>query len=442
MSKRQIYRPRPISGFPEWLPEQRLVEQRWMDHIRTVFESYGFCSIETPSVEELDVLTAKGEVDKEIYTIQRLQADEADKSEARLALHFDVTVPFARYVAQHFNDLDFPFKRYQMQRVWRGERPQDGRFREFYQCDIDVINVDHLPLHFDAEIPAVAMKCVAGLNIGPIRLHVSNRKILDGYLAGLGIEDRVPVIRILDRFDKIGSDGVTAALEAELGFDADSAAKCLALASIQTTDGGFADQVRGLGVEHDTLTEGLEELSFVIDYLNRALPGADILADLSIARGFDYYTGTVYEGRFTEHPGFGSVLAGGRYDDLAGSYINRKLPGVGISIGLTRIFGKMVSEGTLPIGAKTPTEILVVLPTEDRRAMVADTARQLRDRGHKVEMFHGPVKIARQIAYASKKGIPYVWFPPFDDDQHHEVKDMTSGVQQAADPASWTMPRA
>ncbi|MEO0392836.1 MAG: histidine--tRNA ligase [Pseudomonadota bacterium] len=438
MSKQKIYRPRPISGFPEWLPEQRLVEQRWMDHIRRVFESYGFCSIETPSVEELDVLLAKGEVDKEIYAIQRLQADEADKSEARLALHFDVTVPFARYVAQHFNDLDFPFKRYQMQRVWRGERPQDGRFREFYQCDIDVINVDHLPLHFDAEIPAVAMQCIAGLNIGPVRLHVSNRKILDGYLSGLGITERVPAIRILDRFDKIGTDGVMAALQQELGYDAERATKCLALASIQTRDNAFANRVRALEVEDPILHEGLDELSFVIDYLNRELPEADILADLSIARGFDYYTGTVYEGRFTEHPGFGSIIAGGRYDDLAGSYINRKLPGVGISIGLTRIFGKMVSEGTLPVAAKTPTDILVVLPAEEHRPQVAETAKTLRQRGFNVEMFHGPVKIARQIAYASKKSIPFVWFPPFDDDQPHEVKNLSTGEQGPADPSTWT----
>ena len=439
MSKQKIYRPRPVSGFPEWLPEQRLVEQRWMDHIRKAFESYGFCSIETPSVEELDVLLAKGEVDKEIYAIQRLQADEADKSESRLALHFDVTVPFARYVAQHFNDLDFPFKRYQMQRVWRGERPQDGRFREFYQCDIDVINVDHLPLHFDAEIPAAALECVAGLDIGPIRLHISNRKILDGYLAGLGIEDRVPVIRILDRFDKIGSDGVMAALTGELGMAEDLARKAHALATIQTSDSSFGAQVRALGVEHETLEEGVSELEFVMDYLVREVPEADILADLSIARGFDYYTGTVYEGRFTELPGFGSVIAGGRYDDLAGSYINRRLPGVGISIGLTRIFGKMVADGMLKTGPKTPTQVLVALPSEERRELAAETAKTLRKRGMNVEMFHAATKIGKQIGYASKKGIPYVWFPPFEDGQPHEVKSMETGEQIAATPDSWTI---
>src|SRR5690606_12496498 len=178
MSKdRKIYKPKPISGFPEWLPEERLVEQRWFDHIRRVFGSYGFCNIETPSVEELDVLTAKGEVDKEIYVIERLHKDENDTKEARLALHFDQTVPMARYVAMNFNDLVFPFKRYQMQRVWRGERPQMGRMREFYQCDIDIINVDSLPLSFDAEVAGVMYEVLEGLNIGKVQLRISNRKI-------------------------------------------------------------------------------------------------------------------------------------------------------------------------------------------------------------------------------------------------------------------------
>ena len=168
MSKKQIYKPKPISGFPEWLPETRMVEQQWLDHIRRVFESYGYASIETPAAEEIDVLTAKGETDKEIYTLTRLQADEDDKKEARIGLHFDQTVPFARYTAMHFNELDFPFKRYAMQKVWRGERPQLGRMREFYQCDIDVIHVDHLPLHFDAEMPVVIYEALEGLDIGRI----------------------------------------------------------------------------------------------------------------------------------------------------------------------------------------------------------------------------------------------------------------------------------
>lgn len=429
-----VYRPRPISGFPEWLPEYRMVELKWLDEIRAAFESFGFCSIETPSVEELDVLLAKGETDKELYVLKRHQGEEGD--EARLGLHYDVTVPFARYTAQHFNELVFPFKRYQMQRVWRGERPQEGRFREFRQCDIDVINVDSLPLHFDAEIPAIVYDVLRRLGIDDVRLHISNRKILEGYLRGLGVEDPVAAIRILDKLDKIGPAEVVAQLQA-LGLTENAAEKGLGLAEIRTIDASFAGQVRDLGVAHPLLDEGLGELAFVMDSLSH-LPAGAVLADLSIARGFDYYTGTVYEGRFTGYPGFGSVVAGGRYDDLAGSFINKKLPGVGISLGLTRLFAKLTAEGRITAGAKTPTQLLIVLPSEEKRAEVAALASSFRARGLKVEMYHAPQKLARQLTYASRKGIPHVWFPPFDPGQPHEVKDMASGAQTTADPANWT----
>lgn len=214
----KIYKPAPISGFPEWLPEERIVEQRWLDHIRRTFESYGFCSIETPSVEALEAITAKGEVDKEIYVLERLQKDADEKSEARLALHFDQTVPLARYTAQHFNDLVFPFKRYQMQRVWRGERPQMGRMREFTQCDIDVINVDHLPLSFDAELAAMMYEVLDGLGIGKVQMRISNRKILMGLLNECDLnEDRhVDVLRTVDKLEKIGEDAVKEILLNEL----------------------------------------------------------------------------------------------------------------------------------------------------------------------------------------------------------------------------------
>ncbi len=219
MSKeRKIYKPGPIRGFPEWLPEERLIEQRWFDNIRRVFESYGFCNIETPSVEELDVLAAKGEVDKEIYVIERLHKDENDKSEARLALHFDQTVPMARYVAMNFNNLVFPFKRYQMQRVWRGERPQMGRMREFYQCDIDIINVDSLPISFDAEVASVMYEVLESLNIGRVQLRINNRKILMGLLESMGITDTTAVTRIIDKKEKVGEQDTIADL-VKLGLD-------------------------------------------------------------------------------------------------------------------------------------------------------------------------------------------------------------------------------
>jgi histidyl-tRNA synthetase len=424
-----------ISGFPEWLPEQRIVELKWMDEIRRVFESYGFCSIETPSIEEIDVLLAKGETDKEIYTINRLQADD-DKSDARLGLHYDLTVPLARYVAEHYNDLVFPFKRYQIQRAWRGERPQVGRYREFYQCDIDVINIDQLPLQFDAEIPAIIYDVIRRLEVGNFQISISNRKILEGYFRGLGIENTTAAIRIVDKLDKIGEDGVLSQLQSTLPLPREIAQRCLELARIRTTDLSFVDQVHALGVETPLLTEGLNELVFVLDNL-RSLPPETILADLSIARGLDYYTGTVYETRLLEYPTLGSICSGGRYDNLTGSFINRKLPGVGISLGLTRLFAKLMLEQQLPVGPKSPTQVLVVLPRAERREESARTARLLRERGLNVEMYHTPGKIANQLRYASRKGIPHVWFPPFEDGGKHEVKHMTTETQVEADPTTW-----
>lgn len=438
MTEQRIYKPRPIAGFPEWLPEVRRVEQKWMDHIRKVFESYGFCSIETPSVEEIDVLRAKGEVDKEIYVIERLHKEENDTDESRLALHFDQTVPLARYVAQHFNELDFPFKRYQMQKVWRGERPQAGRFREFYQCDIDVIGVDNVPIHFDSELAAIMIDILRGLNIGPFQMQISNRKILMGLCAGLGIADPAPVTRAVDKIEKIGKDE-TRKLLIEAGLDDQSADKILTFAAIKTPDSSFVEQVLALGVSHEMLAQGLAELASVMDQLKHVETGF-VVADLSIVRGLDYYTGTVYETKLLENTSFGSICSGGRYEDLAGSYINKHLPGVGISIGLSRLFDFMRLNNRLDISAKSPTDILVCLPSEDRRNEASSTARLLRGRGFNVELYHSDQKIKKQLGYAEKKGIPFVWFPPFEDGQPHEVKNMTTGEQTTATPQDWTKP--
>lgn len=443
MSDHKVYKPKPISGFPEWLPEYRAVELQWLDKIRAVFESYGFCNIETPSVEEIDALSAKaGETEKEIYTLTRLQADDDSSKEARLALHFDLTVPMARYVAQHFGQLVFPFKRYQMQKSWRGERPQKGRYREFYQCDIDVVNIDDLPLHFDAELPAVLFEAYQALDIPPVELHISNRKMLVGYLQGLGIADAAPVTRTLDKLDKIGVDGVLKVLMEE-GLAADLAQKALAFVQIKTTDSSFADAVRALGVTNELMEQGIAELQFVTDNLKH-LHGNGLVANLGIIRGLDYYTGTVLEVRFKDSPAHWpkgtpplSIGGGGRYDDLAGSFINQKLPGIGVSIGLTRLFGLLMDQGKIAAGSKSPADVLVVLPDEARRAEASETARTLRARGFKVEMYHRDAKIKNQVAYAEKKGIGYVWFPPFKDGQPHEIKNMATGEQAQADAASW-----
>ncbi len=432
--KKKIYKPTAISGFPEWLPEVRRAEQAWFDHIRKVFESYGFCNIETPSVETLDAINAKGgdggaDVDKEVYVLERLHKQEGDK-EARLALHFDQTIPLARYTAQHFNDLVFPFKRYQMQRVWRGERPQSGRFREFYQCDIDVINVDTLPLHFDAEMPAIIWEILSslpGMENENIQIRISNRKILIGFLESLEITNITDVTRWIDKQDKLPKDQIRHELK-ELGLSDNKITAIFELTS--------SNILSDIDSKNMTMKEGIEELSFVMNQLSH-LPKGAVVADLSIVRGLDYYTGTVYETVFTEDPSYGSICSGGRYDDLASNYINKKLPGVGISIGFSRLFERIRTKGQLPNLGKSPADILMVMPSEEKRSEAAQTARILRDRGYNVELAHGG-KLKRQLAYAEKKGIPYTWFPPFDDEGKHEVKNMDTGEQKPALPTEWS----
>lgn len=429
--KQTIYKPKAISGFPEWLPEERLVEQRWFDHIRKTFESYGFCSIETPSVEEIDVLLAKGEVDKEIYVLERLHKDEDSDKDARLALHFDQTVPFARYTAQHFNELVFPFKRYQIGRVWRGERPQMGRMREFYQCDIDVINVDNLPLHFDAEVAAMAYEALAGLNVGKVQLRISNRKILIGVLkANDHIEDVGAVLSAIDKFEKIGEEE-TKVLIAKALYDEHDIAEVEFIFGI-IKDGPIA-------IPNELMTEkvqeGIKELDEILSNLKH-LPDGAVKMDLSIVRGLDYYTGTVYETQLLDVPEFtGSVCSGGRYDDLAGTFIKKKLPGVGISIGFSRLFDviRQTRPELLNIGAKSPTDILIY--TEDKDINANDTAQILRKRGLNVEVFHTVKKWDKHFKYASKKLIPYIWYVSKNG---HEVKNLTSDEKTKADPKTWS----
>lgn len=446
MSK--IYKPKSISGFPEWLPEVRALELQWLDHIRKTFESYGFVNIETPAVEEVDVLLSKGETDKEIYTINRLQADEKDKSDARLALHFDLTVPFARYTAQHFNELSFPFKRYQIQKVWRGERPQEGRFREFYQCDIDIINPDNLPMHFDAEIPAVIDEILQGLSLPSYKIYINNRKILLGYVQALGLESIASeVLRTLDKRDKIGISGVrtslklTKRLEGAVSKEISNTQidKLVSLIEITGSDQSVIDKARALNVKNDLFEEGLQELSAVLAALS-GLVGNRIVADLSIVRGFDYYTGTVYETKFDEHPDIGSIVSGGRYADLAGSYISKNLPGVGISIGLTRMLSVLLTKGIVKPQRASKTDVLITIVEEEQRNDAFKLAQQFRQRGLKVEIYHAAQKMQKQLGYAEKKEIPFVWFLPGAENPAHQVKDMTARTQSDADPMTW-MPK-
>jgi histidyl-tRNA synthetase len=429
----------PLSGFPEWLPADRIVEQHVVDTVRSVFELHGFSSIETRSVEPLDQLLRKGETDKEIYVLRRLQADpdETDSAAAsqQLGLHFDLTVPFARYVLENAGKLDFPFRRYQIQKAWRGERPQEGRYREFLQADIDVIGRDTLPFHYEVEVPLVVAEALSRLPIPPVRIRINNRKVPEGFYRGLGIEDVAAVLRAVDKLAKIGPAGVTREL-LSLGYDDKQAARCLALAGISATDGSFVDAVRALGVSHPGLDEGLDELVRVVDAATEHAPGLFVV-DLSVARGLDYYTGTVYETSLVGHEGIGSICSGGRYDALA-SDGTTSYPGVGISLGVTRLLGRMFGQGLLRASRSVPTCVLVALPDEESRSACMRVAATLRGRGIAVEVAPEATKYGKQIRFAERRGIPYVWFP--QPEGGAEVRDIRSGEQVPADADTWQPP--
>ncbi|MEN0064861.1 MAG: histidine--tRNA ligase [Myxococcota bacterium] len=424
--------PKRKSGFVEWLPEDQVVEDVFVSAIRRTYELHGFAHLFLRSVEPVDVLLRKdGDTNKEIYGVQRLQA-ERDET-VSMGLHFDLTVPFARYVKDNAGHLSFPFKRYQIQRSWRGERPQKGRYREFIQADADVVSRGPLPLAFDIELPALLIETMAALPVPPVTLRLNNVKILEGFCQGLGIEDPSGTLRIVDKLDKIGADGVRKILTESL--QADQIDKLLALADIETSDASFAEQVRALGVTHDRLEQGLDELTEVMRGIGTPSRG-QIVACLRIARGLDYYTGTVFEGVMEGHEGIGSVCSGGRYDRLAGD----ELPGIGISIGVTRLLGILVDEGKLTGSRQTPTAVLVALNNDDHRPAARELARSLRDRGVATEVFPQPLPYGKQIKYALNKGIPYVWFAEVDEAGVHKVKDLAAKQERPVDPATWTPP--
>ncbi|PQZ93793.1 histidine--tRNA ligase [Arthrobacter sp. MYb227] len=424
-----------ISGFPEWLPQERAVEQHVLDTLRRIFELHGFANIETRAVETVGQLLRKGEIDKEVYGLSRLAAEETAKDDPNaLALHFDLTVPFARYVVENAGHLPFPFRRYQMQKVWRGERPQDGRFREFTQADIDVVGDGELPFRYDVELALVIAEALSALPIGDFRLRVNNRKLAEGFYLGLGLEDTAGVLRSIDKLEKIGADKVTELLKTELGATDEQAAAALALAQICTADVSFVEQVRALGVTHPLMEEGLAELTQVIEAAVRRAPGK-VVADLSIARGLDYYTGTVYETVLVGHESLGSICSGGRYESLA-SKGKKNYPGVGLSIGVTRLVSRMLAEETAVAARQVPSAVLVTLANDDSWNDAQDVAAALRARGIACEVAAKAEKFGKQIKYADKRGIPFVWFTT--EEGTHEVKDIRSGAQEVADPASWT----
>ena len=431
----------PISGFPEYLPSERIVEQRFLDVIRETFELHGFSSVETRAVEPLDRLLGKGgDADKELYGVSRIERDDAtgdlEMGLGELGLHFDMTVPFARYVLENAGKLAFPFRRYQIQKAWRGERPQEGRYREFTQADIDVVDVGQLSPHFEAEMPLVIADVFSRFPVGEFVIQVNDRKIPNGFYQGIGIADVIGTLRIVDKLDKLGPEKVKALL-VESGTTPEQADQCLALAAIRSTDLGFVEQVRALGVEHPLLDEGLESLANVIRTGMAHAPGK-LVADLRIARGLDYYTGTVYETQFVGHESWGSFCSGGRYDALASDGRNT-YPGVGISIGVTRILGLLIGRGLVTASRSTPAAVLVALTDDESREGAVAVATALRRRGIACEVAPTAARFGKQIRYAERRGIPYVWFPGADE-SGDEVKDIRSGEQVPASARSWTPP--
>jgi histidyl-tRNA synthetase len=429
---------RPISGFPEWLPSERIVEQHFLDVIRETFELHGFASVQTRAVEPIERLSSMGEdTDKEIYAISRLAGSDDSSREPRLGLHFDLTVPFARYVLENAGKLTFPFRRYQIQPVWRGERPQEGRYREFIQCDIDIVDVGELAPHYEAELPLVVADAFSKLPIGPFRIQVNNRKIPEGFYLGIGLTDVKAVLRIVDKLDKIGPGNVSDLLVAA-GATAEQAKHCLALAEISSPDETFVERVQALGVRHETLTQGLAELAAVIRLGAEHAPGV-MVADLKVARGLDYYTGTVYETQLIGSESYGSICSGGRYDALA-SDGRTTYPGVGISIGLSRLLAKIMP--SLSASRSTPSCVLVALADETDRGHGMALAAELRRRGIPCEVAPAADKFGKQIKFAERRGIPFVWFAASVDQSSDSVKDIRSGEQALADASSWLPPAA
>jgi histidyl-tRNA synthetase len=431
-------KPTPLSGFPELLPEQRVVEQQVIDTLREVFELHGFAGIETRAVEPMDQLLRKGDTSKEVYVLRRLQETDAG-TDAGLGLHFDLTVPFARFVLENAGKLEFPFRRYQVQKAWRGERPQDGRYREFTQADIDIVGKDELPFHHDVEVTRVMVDALSRLTfLPPFRLQVNNRKLIQGFYTGIGAPDPAEVMRLVDKLDKLPVETVRGMLVDEAGLTAEQADRCLELATIRSTDDSFVERVRALGVEDPLLEEGLGELAALVRGCAALTSDkVSIEADLSIARGLDYYTGTVFETRLEGSESLGSICSGGRYDALA-SDGRTTYPGVGISLGVSRVLVPLLNRGALVADRRVPSAVLVALTSEETREESDAIATALRANGVPCEVAATAQKFGKQIRYAERRGIPFVWF--VQDDGTHQVKDIRTGEQVAADPATWTPP--
>ena len=426
-------KPRTLSGFMELLPADQAKMERFMETLRRSYALYGFTALDTPVIEASEVLLAKGggETEKQIYRFT--------KGENDLALRFDLTVPLAKYVALNYGALSFPFRRYQIGKVYRGERAQRGRFREFYQADIDIIGDGKLDIVNEAEIPSIIYRTFTTLGLERFVIRVNNRKILNGFYAILGLSERAgDIMRTVDKLDKIGPEKVRALLIGEeIGIPAEAADEILRFIAIRGSNAEVLAALEGYRGKHPLFDTGLDELRAVTAYLPEfGVPEANFAVDLTIARGLDYYTGTVYETALLDHPEIGSICSGGRYDNLAEYYTDKPLPGVGISIGLTRLFYILQEQGMLSDELVTAPADVLVIPMTDALSFAVQTATTLRNAGVRAQLYTEQKKFKAKMSYADKLGFPFAALIGEDEIAQGKLslKDMTTGAQSLMTP--------
>lgn len=423
MSK-EIIKPSILAGFMELTPSDQILFNKMMDTIRKNYEKFGFLPIDTPVIEKAEILLAKGggETEKQIYRFQKGDTD--------MALRFDLTVPLARYVAQHYSELTFPFRRYHIGKVYRGEKAQRGRFREFYQCDVDIIGNGKLDIINDAEIPRVIYSTFKDLGFDEFTIKINNRKILNGFFKSLEVENTVEVLRAIDKLEKIGEKGVISELE-ELGLERAIIDKILEFINIKGKNEEILTKLKELNIDNEVFQEGVKELETVSHYIGVfGVPEKNFAIDLTIARGLDYYTGTVYETFLDDYPEIGSICSGGRYDDLASYYTKQKLPGVGVSIGLTRLFYQLREANLIKAVDNTLTEVLVI-PMENCLEKAIQIANKLRDNEINTQIYLEDVKLGKKFGYADKLDIPYVIIIGTEEieNNRYTLRDMKTGEQ-------------
>ena len=428
-----MIKPRTLSGFMELLPAKQAQMEKMMSILRETYALYGFATLDTPVIEDAQILLAKGggETEKQIYRFTKGDSD--------LALRFDLTVPLAKYVALHYNDLAFPFRRCQIGKVYRGERAQRGRFREFYQADIDIIGDGKLDILNEAEIPSIIYNIFNRFGLKRFQIRVNNRKILNGFYAMLGLSEKSgDIMRTVDKLDKIGAEKVKGLLLSECGVEESAADEILKFIAITGTNSEVIAALEGYTGRNEVFDLGLTELKAVCENLGAfGVPEENFAVDLTIARGLDYYTGTVYETTLLDHPEIGSVCSGGRYDNLAEYYTNQKLPGVGISIGLTRLFYVLDEQGLLNPEINTCACDALVIPMTSSPAAAIAIAQSLRAQGVRTQVYGEQKKFKQKMTYANKLGVPYIVLLGDDEIAANvcSVKDMRTGEQVTVTPA-------